>query len=771
MGCFPAKSVVGQIPKLDLSNIRRESMLQANVYHLDKGGMLIKTSLGLIQYGMPPETVKDSMVLGYGIPLYYIIPHVQFDWKDGMNLMEFEFPVYYNFFLKKQTKTKIICSKQVEIRIRSIFQETLLGPRDFPDFEQEFVSGYKGIPKLEQELKYFAKNPFKEGKYYQIEDFMEFINYDQQNKVQIPFSSADKKGVIEISIDNSKVSIKENEEMLINFTDSMTVRKETYPIYKSFYLGDGLIFEPPAFGFTMLGNSHGFDVNGSTSGFVLWINGKGIMIDPPPYSGNVLKNMGITARLIDKIIITHCHADHDAGAFQKMIEESTLEFITTKTIVNSFLRKYSAICNMAQDRLQELFHYRQIIIGHPTYINGAIFTFFYSFHSIPTIGFEVEFENKKMYFSGDTFYNPEMLKKIQQEGVISQERCDFLSSIDFNSYDVILHESGIPPIHTDWNVLDKLSPEIKEKIFLYHLNEKELSEECSIKVVKIGLSNTYTILGSVSSTNPLIEKLEIMNSLHFINWIPLIRVKEIIDRMQLVSFKSGEQIVVEGSPSEEFFIVKKGSIKIFSNTKKRDFSKLCYSGEYFGESGILKNGHRLASVEAKTDVELFKISNSDFRFIFSFSDNVVKNVDPIKMITNLGEIRRSSQGEFINKNSFLGKMSEHQKTLLNMLLKEHKAVKGEVLWNRKFPPKFCLILRSGSVKLKCSDENQRFSDINNPGAMFGDFPYILNKETCTTSAVCLIDSFFYKLPWKQLKMFLGQYPGLTRILYSKMVIY
>ena len=41
-------------------------------------------------------------------------------------------------------------------------------------------------------------------------------------------------------------------------------------------------FHPPSFGVTVLGNSHGFDKNGSTSGYVLWINGRGVLIDPPP---------------------------------------------------------------------------------------------------------------------------------------------------------------------------------------------------------------------------------------------------------------------------------------------------------------------------------------------------------------------------------------------------------------------------------------------------------------------------------------------------------
>lgn len=34
-------------------------------------------------------------------------------------------------------------------------------------------------------------------------------------------------------------------------------------------------FKPPAFGVTVLGSSHGFDQNHNTTGFVLWVNGRG----------------------------------------------------------------------------------------------------------------------------------------------------------------------------------------------------------------------------------------------------------------------------------------------------------------------------------------------------------------------------------------------------------------------------------------------------------------------------------------------------------------
>lgn len=65
----------------------------------------------------------------------------------------------------------------------------------------------------------------------------------------------------------------------------------------------------------------GFDPKGSTSGFILWIYGKGIMVDPPPFSSQYLKKLGIPSVIIVGIIITHCHADHDAGAFHKVLDE------------------------------------------------------------------------------------------------------------------------------------------------------------------------------------------------------------------------------------------------------------------------------------------------------------------------------------------------------------------------------------------------------------------------------------------------------------------
>jgi hypothetical protein len=70
------------------------------------------------------------------------------------------------------------------------------------------------------------------------------------------------------------------------------------------------------------------------------------MVDPPPHSGAILKQEGIPSRLIQGIILTHCHADHDAGTFQKILEEGRITLFTTKIIRDCFVAKYAAISGL-----------------------------------------------------------------------------------------------------------------------------------------------------------------------------------------------------------------------------------------------------------------------------------------------------------------------------------------------------------------------------------------------------------------------------------------
>ncbi|CAJ1962955.1 unnamed protein product [Cylindrotheca closterium] len=250
-------------------------------------------------------------------------------------------------------------------------------------------------------------------------------------------------------------------------------------------------FHPPSFGVTVLGNSHGFDKNGTTSGYVLWVNGRGIMVDPPPYSNATLEREGIRPQMIMGIIITHCHADHDAGAFQKVMRGSRVAIITTPTIYDSFIRKYSALSGLKQSLLRHSHRLRPAIIGQPLRFQGAIFHFTYTLHTIPCISFRAEWRGKSIVFTGDHMNIPDEIERLQKKGVLSKARAEDLLRLPLQKCDVLLHEAGAPPIHTPLAVLQNLPEHIRDRLYVVHT--AAIPPDSGLKVAPIGTAGTLRL--------------------------------------------------------------------------------------------------------------------------------------------------------------------------------------------------------------------------------------------------------------------------------------
>ena len=126
--------------------------------------------------------------------------------------MEFEFPVYCNFFIKKKVKTKLICTEQTKKKIEIIFQETLLGPKDLSKFSNDFWENYKGIPQIDKELKHFAVNPFNPTQKLSVDLFIEFIIFNKKMKAEL----------------NKEIEV--NEEEYLEMIEKGLIKIENYKI-------------------------------------------------------------------------------------------------------------------------------------------------------------------------------------------------------------------------------------------------------------------------------------------------------------------------------------------------------------------------------------------------------------------------------------------------------------------------------------------------------------------------------------------------------------
>lgn len=700
---------------------------------LPRGGVSIDTqSVGRVQFGIPPETIKDSMNLGCGVPSVYIVPVERFCREMGpalgINLAEFEFPAYFNYFVRNKRCTLVVDSEDAENNIRRVFGETLLGPAQFrdhsnpkPNEDEDFDPSFprEARPNFYKEFYHF-RTAEKSTEYQEltIDTLLEFCHFQgsQQgrglsniahDKLGIPPAppgnpSADEAGTADeasasrrhtffsegddkiadaledshrrltiaddlagddedgesrpirrtmsdpdvrkkrvVKIDETAPNLPESPgaaepaqaelpggkhsprrgsmdsagsflskggrsrdglswasgaSFMLSSDDEEDPRRSSWMYSQAKWLGevatvyppdateeekenlscarleifkmaggteyiihdinsaniivgkaqirgtvrvpdeiavegfhtrdadlafdggdapadddegsevddyhasrsqDGVrkiappTFHPPSFGVTVLGNSHGFDKNGSVSGYVLWINGRGVMIDPPPYSSATLEREGIRPQMIMAIIITHCHADHDAGTFQKVMTGSRVAIITTPTIYKSFIRKYAALSGLSPTLLRHSHRHRPAIIGQPLKFQGATFYFTYTLHTIPCIAFRVEWRGRSMVFTGDHLNSPPMIDSLQSLGVLTKERADDLRRLPLQECDVLLHEAGAPPIHTPLSVLKELPDRVKKRLYVVHTSA--LPPESDLRVAPTGTAGTIRL--------------------------------------------------------------------------------------------------------------------------------------------------------------------------------------------------------------------------------------------------------------------------------------
>lgn len=54
---------------------------------------------------------------------------------------------------------------------------------------------------------------------------------------------------------------------------------------------------------------------------------RGVIIDPPPFTQEILEHLGIPSLYIEWFILTKCHVNYDSGAFQKILGSSRVEVL------------------------------------------------------------------------------------------------------------------------------------------------------------------------------------------------------------------------------------------------------------------------------------------------------------------------------------------------------------------------------------------------------------------------------------------------------------
>lgn len=658
---------------------RRRVMPKEDWFVLPRGGTYVPTSAGAIQVGIPPETIKDVMAQKLALPDLYVVPRKLFDRKRGLSVAEFEFPSYYSFFLLKRKARLLVESADVEARIRAIFQETLFGPVGVPD-DSEFAAGIPqdARPDFHGEAEYFRNVPGR-GRL-EVDDLVEFHHFDSAGYARFgEHVTISKAGDVYTIYDGAECLAKVPAEVELPPRALSTVETG---------VGSGQFF-PPDFGVTVLGASHGFDPSGKTTGFLLWLGGRALVVDPPTDATEYLRARGVAPKTIDGVILTHCHADHDAGTFQKILEETKVSVYTTPHILASFLRKYSALSGYNEEVLRRTFVFHPVRIGAPVHVRGGELWFRYTLHSIPAIGVEAFYGGKSIAISGDTLYDPTRVREMFDKRVLGRQRFRDLYSFR-GHHNLILHEAGIPPLHTPASSLAELSPEVKKRLFLVHIAEKDVPQDTGLRPAKVGLEHTLRVDVSPPEHGEAIALLDAVSMVDFLRDLPLSRARQLLQVVRRISLPAGERIVTQGTRGDAFYIVVNGHVDVVRGGTKL---KTYQAGDYFGERALILDEPRMADVIAHTEVDLLAIDRDDFL-------PLLRGSEMLKRLERLVRVRDEGAWELISKNSVLSGLTSSQKTQLQSALDPLELPKGASLWDRGKVPSAAYLVIDGEVRLE-----------------------------------------------------------------------
>jgi CRP-like cAMP-binding protein len=638
---------------------------------LPRGGYVVDTSEGYIQIGSPPETIKDTMNFEKKTPLVFVLPNKFFHVEKGISVAELEFPIYYNFFLRKK-KTYIICTSDQKDQLTTVLKESLMGP-DIVDLASEYIDGENtfGFPDMEKEMAYFRS-------YKSLDEVVEFLIFEDSI----------------VNFGNVTIQKLETGEFFIQDSGSSWRIPGEVGFHIKYDIGKRLEepFQAPLLGITCLGPSHGFDPEDNTSGFILWINHQGIMVDPPVNSTEWLRESNVNPKLINNVILTHCHADHDAGTFQKILEEGKITIYATPTVMESFLRKYSSLTKIPKKELMELFNFMPIVIGKPTMIGGAEFHFHYALHSIPSTGFQFFFHDQSFLYTSDHLNDPEVLDKMYQEGYLPESRWKFLKEFPWDRR-IIYHEAGVPPLHTKVSYLASLPKDIQEKITVYHIAKKDMPPGSYLKLATFGIENTLYPEVTPPSYQEAYNLLDILSQIDIFQGYPIEKAKEFLIIVKEEKYKRGEQIIRKGTPGDKFYIIASGNVKFEGLTSDKDTPVKRYGTyEYFGEASLILNTPRQADVYADTDVVALTIEKSKFL-------QFIRGSDLKQNLEKLNEVRESNSWKTLMASKNFRGVTSHQITQLELIMKPEAYPKHAELIREKDTFSKGFIIREGEIEV------------------------------------------------------------------------
>ena len=622
------------------------SAVRRTVRSLDPTVLFSPDGATRVQLGSLSRTTKDILREGLQGDHLFILPASLFEGKT--NYADIEFLVYLNFFLRQKTRTRIVGTSRQWHVLHRLLTLTLFGLFDPaapepPCFEK--VADAYGVGSREtyhflrtaHEL-YGARQDGSPGSpLLGIDAYVDFFALDGEATV-IPLPSAEVQVApagrgFDVRITQSDG--RSSEKKLEVGTPPRLLRHIPTELREAIQFAS----ERPRFGVTPLGTSHGFDASGDFTSFIIWVDGKGILVDPSSEALAYLDQIGVAPLDVPYVFLTHVHADHDGGLVEKLVSGSPTRVIASDPVFRAFVEKAQLVTGHDFER-ERLVTHISANPGSPVRIevagDFAQLETRWNLHPIPTNGFKLTFSGRTLGYSGDTQYDPAMLDDLRRRGKLPETHFQDLMYFFWTpdgepTVDLLYHEAGIPPIHTDKEALRALPDAITSRMSLVHIADGDVPR--GFAPGKPRLFATQVLLPPTPRSRQRVL-LEMMRAVAYLYDVSSDTLETLLHGAEIVTHIPDEVIIRKGpvAPGEPmpFQIIADGRVSV------RDGRRVITTlgkADTFGEWGIShQRGFRAADVVADRPTQTIRLSEEQYHWLVGKHPVIQERVSKIRSL-------------------------------------------------------------------------------------------------------------------------------------------
>jgi len=273
---------------------------------------------------------------------------------------------------------------------------------------------------------------------------------------------------------------------------------------------------------------------------------------------------------------------------------------------------------------------------------------------------------------------------------------------------------------------------------------------------------------SAEETREYYAKMEFLARVPLMKRLPKSDHPLVANACTLKEFKQGSDIIRQGEPGHEFFVIRSGeaSVRIADESGECKTIATLRTGDYFGESALLRDEERAATITAETDLSAFSITRERFQDLglhesLQFANRravgggvrkpthakppTPKTPDEVRLITN-------ALWDNENFRTITTLDDDRVKSMVGLMWKEEVTTGQKIITEGDLNADYFYVVQEGKFEVYVSDENNGREEVGavSAGGSFGELallyfvPRAATVRAITDAVVWVLDRQNFK---------------------------